>query len=96
MIIKVNDKGINIDVSMSEELINKFGTAHATIPINFISNFKIKPQTESFPEVVELVDALESEYTIHFSMVTSINGISGFNSNLEVFNKINKSLFGFE
>ena len=95
MIIKVNQNGISIDVSMSQDLIDKFGTTNATIPRDFIAKFKIKLATNNSPDLVQVIDKDEDEYSIHFSLITSINGESGFTSNIDVFNKINEALFGF-
>lgn len=93
MIINVSNKGIEIDVSSSPELTKKFRTTHAVIPVGFISNFKIKLAEGDNSEVVYLEDLVEEAYSIHFSLVTSVNGVAGFTSNLEVFNAIKTALF---
>lgn len=93
MIIKVNQNGISIDVSMSTELTDRFKTTHGTIPRHNIDKFKIFKHP-NIGDVVEVVDLHNDEFYIHHSLITSINGDAGFNSALEVFNKINFELFG--
>lgn len=94
MIIKVNEKGVFIDVSMSASLTNQFGTSMATIPSSFIAKLTIH-HPNLVDEMVKITDKFSDEYQTHYSIITSINGVSGFTSNQDVFNAINDALFNF-
>ena len=94
MIIKVNNNGIKIDVSASDVLTEKFGTPHAVISRGYIAKLKIDTHPNT-GEVVELIDKDGDEYTMHYSLIVSINGDSTHSSNKDVFDKISLELFGF-
>lgn len=94
MIIKVNTLGLSIDVSASAALTEQFGTTKATLANGFIAKIRIAEANE-VTEHIQIVDKHGDEYDSHFSVITSINGVSGFTSNTEAFNAINDALFGF-
>ena len=93
MIIKVNNKGISIDVSSSAELTKEFGTPYGTLNVNNIATLEINTLPNK-GEIVEITDISGEQYTIHYSLVESVNGTTGFTTNLELYNIINLALFG--
>jgi len=89
MILKINTRGISIDVSDSEVFIEKFGTPLATVPEHTIRIFKV------IGGLIYIETHESEEFTIHPSVVTSLNGDATVNTLTvpELWHKINLALY---
>ena len=96
MIVKVSTKGISIDVTSNQVLIDYFKTTHAIILSGEIEVFRIEPNTPNTGgKSLQLDDKNGNQYYIYHNMITSVNGLTtGFDTVEDLFNLVGGYLLG--
>jgi hypothetical protein len=95
MKLKINTKGISINVVDISTMTEIFGSAYATLPFHMINSIKIK-EISDIGETVVITTINGDEYSAPHGYISEVNGEAITIANpLELFNIINLHLYGF-